>query len=115
MKSSELYQYRDMKREADDIFKRICKYRNAKGEIKDWDSIKSLEEKYCELYDQLFTRQLDIENAINTLDSIERTILRYRYIDGMKWEKIFRLIHYSQKQTFRIHKDALKKLNSKLK
>lgn len=111
MKSSILYQYRDIKREADDIAKRVLKYRNAKGEIKDWESIKALEEKYCYLYNELFKQQLDIENAIATLDPIERTILRYRYIDGMKWEKIFRLIHYGQKQTFRIHKNALNKLN----
>lgn len=110
MKGSILYQYRDMKHEADDISKRILKYRNAKGEIKDWAEIKALEEKYCELYKDLFNRQLEIENKINNLEPIERIILRYRYIDGMRWEKIFRLIHYSQKQTFRIHNNAIKKI-----
>ena len=50
---------------------------------------------------------LEIEKAIETLPSTERTIIRLYYIAGMKWEEVCVAIGYSWKQVHRIHGRAL--------
>lgn len=52
----------------------------------------------------------DIEILINGLEPVERLIARYRYIDGLQWEKICVKINYSWRQTHRIHSDMIDKL-----
>lgn len=44
--------------------------------------------KYMKEHRELCAQQLEIENAIGTLDKELRTIMRYRYILGYKWETI---------------------------
>ncbi|MTI56140.1 hypothetical protein [Geosporobacter ferrireducens] len=51
-----------------------------------------------------------IEKAIETLPERERYLIRARYIDCKAWEKIAVDMHYSWKQTHRIHSEALKML-----
>lgn len=51
-----------------------------------------------------------IEKAIETLEPLERTLMRLRYIDGHKWEEVAVAIAYSWQQTHRLHKSALEKL-----
>lgn len=51
-----------------------------------------------------------IEKAIETLEPLERTLMRLRYIDGLKWEEVAVAIDYSWQQTHRLHKSALEKL-----
>lgn len=105
MKNNILMQYQTLKRESNDIAKRIrkCKYNS--------DSEKKLKEEYNRQYDKLCERQLNIEKMIDKLEPTERLLIRLRYFDNMKWDKIFKIIHYSQKQTFRIHDKAIRKLN----
>lgn len=52
----------------------------------------------------------DIEILIDRLEPVERLIARYRYIDGLQWEKICVKINYSWRQTHRIHSDMIDKL-----
>lgn len=52
----------------------------------------------------------DIEILIDGLKPVERLIARYRYIDGLQWEKICVKINYSWRQTHRIHSDMIEKL-----
>ncbi len=60
---------------------------------------------------QLDETELRIENAIESIeDPAARTILRYRYIDGMRWEVICVKTNYQWAQVHRIHRDALEKL-----
>ena len=60
---------------------------------------------------QLDETELNIENAIETLaDPAARSILRLRYIDGLKWEQICVKMGYEWSHTHRIHKNALETL-----
>lgn len=50
----------------------------------------------------------DIEDAIAAVpDERLRRLLRYRYIDGMKWERIAGVMGYEQRHVTRLHGDAL--------
>lgn len=52
-----------------------------------------------------------IEDAIEQLeDSTERALLRWRYIEGLKWEEVCICLSYSWQQTHRIHSRALRHL-----
>lgn len=60
---------------------------------------------------ELHEKRLAIEHAIEKLvDSNERTIMRYRYINGFSFEKISARVNYSIQQVFRLHKKALRTL-----
>ena len=60
--------------------------------------------------------ELSIEHAIESLeDPAARTILRYRYIDEMRWEAICVKIGYEWAQVHRIHRDALQILKDDTK
>lgn len=51
-------------------------------------AIQALTEKYEKKLCELCTEQQEIEAAISRLDGDDRTLLRYRYIQGLKWETI---------------------------
>lgn len=65
---------------------------------------------YYEKKAQLDAQLIHIEKVIETLESTERTLMRLRYIDGYKWERVAVEIGYSWQQTHRIHAAALEKL-----
>lgn len=69
-----------------------------------------LQERYNAKLEELAAEQLAIEQAIETLDPTERMLLRYRYIDGLKWEEVCVKIGYSWVQTHEHHGRALRKL-----
>lgn len=66
------------------------------------------------LYEQWYTEMLqvqkEIELLIDGLESIERQICRYRYLDGLRWEKICGKMNYSWAQVHRYHSKALRKI-----
>lgn len=62
--------------------------------------------KLAELTEELHA----IEDAIAQLDSTERALLRWRYIEGLKWEEVCVCMSYSWQQTHRIHAKALRRL-----
>lgn len=62
--------------------------------------------KLAELTEELHA----IEDAIAQLDSTERALLRWRYIEGLKWEEVCVCLSYSWQQTHRIHSRALRRL-----
>lgn len=72
-----------------------------------------LQEKYNAKLEELAAEQLAIENAIESLDEVDRMLLRYRYIDGLKWEEVCVKIGYSWTQTHEHHGRALRKLREK--
>ncbi len=69
-----------------------------------------LQELYKTKLDELAAEQLAIEQAIETLSPVKRQLLRYRYIDGLKWEDICVKMCYSWRQTHRLHGEALLEL-----
>ena len=60
--------------------------------------------------DELATALLEIETAIETLEPVERQLMRLRYIKGHTWEEICVEMSYSWRQTHRLHAQALAKL-----
>ena len=69
-----------------------------------------LQEKYKAKLEELAIEQLAIEEAIECLDANKRMLLRYRYIDGLKWEEVCCRMHYSWTQTHYHHGEALRQL-----
>ena len=69
-----------------------------------------LQEKYRIKQEELASELLAIEEAIEGLEPPARMLLRYRYIDGLKWEEVCVKMNYSWKQIHRIHSAALKQL-----
>jgi DNA-directed RNA polymerase specialized sigma subunit len=72
-------------------------------------------EKYTEKIktnlENLLNIKLNIETNINNLsESRERLILRYRYIEGLKWEEICVKMNYTWQHCHRIHGYALHNL-----
>lgn len=124
-----LYRYLDLKRERDQIAEEL---RTAEGTATSPSSpnldgmprasgygdamvgrvseIISLRELYERKRDEISDAMLAIEDAIEGLEPVERTLLRYRYIYGMTWEKVSVAMNYSWRQTHKIHARALDKL-----
>ena len=73
------------------------------------DKIQTTVEKIIEIEEKL-DREIDalVEAAVEKLeDGRLRDVMRYRYIDGMKWEQIAVEMHYSYMQVCRLHGKAL--------
>lgn len=66
--------------------------------------------RYQTKLEELATAMLEIEAAIETLEPVERQLMRLRYIKGYTWEAICVEMSYSWRQTHRLHAEALTKL-----
>lgn len=73
----------------------------------------ALEEKYREQLWRLATAQGAVEDMIESLEPVERKLMRHRYIDGLTWERVCVAMSYSWRQTHEIHARALDKLAKK--
>ena len=69
-----------------------------------------MQKKYEAKIAEMTAEMLQIEAAIETLDPTARMLLRYRYMDGLKWEEVCVKMNYSWMQTHRIHANALNQL-----
>lgn len=108
MTKEQLRNYQPMKKEQRQIEQRL---RNLeRSPESDQEALQPLRECYTKKLEDLVAAQLEIEEAIETLDPTERELVRLRYIDGFSWYKIMRTINYSEQQTHRIHARALIKL-----
>lgn len=67
---------------------------------------------YAQKVDEVTMELCWIEDCINALPSIERSIIRYKYILLMQWEKIAQRLGYSVRQAQRIHDSALERLKN---
>ena len=63
---------------------------------------------------ELAAEQLAVEEAIGRLAPSQRTLMRCRYMDGLKWEEVCDRMNYSWTQIHRIHADTLAALESVL-
>ena len=70
-----------------------------------------LQDRYEAKIAEMTAEMLLIEEAIEKLDPTARMLMRYRYIEGLKWEEVCVRINYSWMQTHRIHAHALEQLS----
>lgn len=54
--------------------------------------------------------QGEIEDCISTLPADQRVLMRLRYIEGLKWERIACEMNYSWQHLHRIHGQVLQKM-----
>lgn len=72
--------------------------------------ISEMQDRYNKNLHRMLEEQERIEEAIARLPSLERQIIRYRYMDGYHWEQICILIGYEWTQTHEHHSRALRML-----
>ena len=134
MNKNELNEYIEIKREIQKMEDKIEYIKEKKTSIKSMvitdmprdgngenDKIGELLAKIEELLSiynkkqiSLIEQQIKIEEAINKLDnSVDRNIMRLRYLEGMKWEKICVKVNYRWAQVHRHHKKILEKICDK--
>jgi DNA-directed RNA polymerase specialized sigma subunit len=82
------------------------------GHDHDRELIQPLRDLYQTKLQELISGQLRIEKAIESLDTVERELMRARYIDGKEWTDVIDTIHYEWTQTHRIHARALNKIKN---
>ena len=111
MTKDELRQYRSMKIEICQLQRRIEELEQL-GHGYDRELIQPLQDLYQTKLQELIIGQLKIEKAIESLDTVERELMRARYIDGKEWTDVIDTIHYEWTQTHRIHARALNKIKN---
>lgn len=78
------------------------------------EKLEAQEEKIDKKIDLLHEVKADIEKAIQTVeDDTLKLLLRYRYINGLTWEKIAVTMNYDYRWILRLHGKALNKLTIK--
>ncbi len=99
--------------------KQLKDYRPIKGELAALEALSRKIERHgsdelCRLYERkregLTADLRHIEEVIEGLGPVERTLMRLRYIEGLEWHQVADRIHYSWQQTHRIHKQVLIKI-----
>lgn len=73
-----------------------------------------LQRRCQEKLTEILEAQLAFEKLIVPLEPEERLLLRYRYLDGLHWDKISKELDCSEAQVHRIHNKALKLLQESL-
>lgn len=74
--------------------------------------ILELKNKINDTIDLHIDMKRKIENAIAKVPSAKlRVLLRYRYIDGLRWEQVERKMGYEHSQIVRLHNEAMSALN----
>ncbi len=127
MTKKELLAYKNIKSELQDIEKRIDKLRKdarspkgisysdmsrGRGEPissqqRYIEQLEELSDLYEERKAKLVETQIAIEKAISSLPPELRLLMRYRYIDGMRWEEIAETMHISIGTFHNWHNKAL--------
>lgn len=121
MKSEILIQYCDLKREIEDLKKRIEKLENQSETVADvvqngykgraviygvdcyrTQKLKELKQILQERYDMVVKQKNEIEEYIGKIAQSDiRQIFEYRYIDGFSWNQIQILMGYRHEDTAR--------------
>lgn len=132
MTKTELLAYKNIKSELQDIEKRIDELRkdarNPKGisysdmprgrggpissQQRYIEQLEELSQMYEEKKADLVETQIVIERAISSLPSDLRLLMRYRYIDGLRWGQVNDMMYISETQSKKLHRKALEILKS---
>ena len=125
MTRNQLVEYCDLKKEIEDLEKRIDRIHKTSEMVSDTvqngykhraviygidlkrkRKLNMYENKLQEFYGKLFEEQNQIEDYIETIpQSNIRQIFRYRYIDGFNWLQIMHLMKYKSESTARMKHD----------
>lgn len=73
----------------------------------------SLARDYDRKLEELAAEQTYIEAMIESLEPVERKLMRHRYLEGLTWEKVCVAINYGWTQTHEMHGRILDKLVAK--
>ena len=78
--------------------------------------ILDLEDRINAEMDRLVELKSEIVHTINSIGSAEqRTVLEKRYLCFLPWEEVAKETHYSIQHVFRLHGEALKKVDEIMK
>lgn len=73
-----------------------------------WDALVEARERAGTKLAETLYKEADIEQFINSLPEPQhRMLLKYRYLELLKWEPIAEKMNYCRRQVDRIHGDAL--------
>ena len=128
-----LYQYRSIKKEIAELKERInhiyssamvpgiknitdmpmAQGYSTDGLSKVFEQIEELAEVWAQRVTELQQVCTEIETAMSGLESIERRVIRYRYMDNKSWTKISNITKYSIPHLHRIHNRAVDKLRAR--
>lgn len=121
MTKEELIEYCDLKKEIEDLEKRIDKIHKTTEMVSDTvqngykhravisgidltrkRKLHTYEDKLQCFYDKLFEQQNKIEDYIESIPKSDiRQIFRYKYIDNFNWLQIMHLMKYNEESTAR--------------
>lgn len=73
----------------------------------------ALAREYDRKLEDLVAEQAYIEAMIESLEPMERKLMRHRYLEGLTWEKVCVAINYGWTQTHEMHGRILDKLLKK--
>lgn len=72
--------------------------------------ISRLEKRYETIMEQAFAIEDAIAEAVQYLNEVEQAIIIDRYVNGYSWRKIERLHNYCERQSIRVHNEALEQM-----
>lgn len=121
MTKKELIEYCDLKKEIEDLEKRIDRIHKTTQMVSDTvqngykhravifgvdltrkRKLHAYEDKLQNFYDKLFEQQNKIEDYIESIPKSDiRRIFRYKYIDNFNWLQIMHLMKYNEESTAR--------------
>lgn len=127
MTEKELSRYYYLKKEIEDLQKRINELEETGGvsgiQYREVDVMSTpknnpIQEKICILIDKLTERRisaieeyLKIESYIESIEDAEiRQIMRYRFMDLKKWKEIDRLMYYAENYSKNKYYNYIKKI-----
>lgn len=73
-----------------------------------------LENLYVRKLAEIDKQKLYVESLIATLDGDELEVMKYRYINGLTWEKVCEVMYYGNTNVHRIHRKALEHLAERI-
>ena len=80
--------------------------------VKPEDKMLEVEEEINQEIDHLQEVRKEVKGAISGVeDDTLRTLLEYRYLDGLTWEQVAERIPCTERWVYKLHKKALKKIN----
>lgn len=62
------------------------------------------------LHEEMQEVMVDTERIMDTLTPEERLVITARYMKHLSWDGVELMAHYSRRQAFRIHNEAIQKL-----
>ena len=118
MTEKELSSYYYLKKEIEDLQKRIAELENTGGvsgmryrevDVMSTPNNNSVQDMLCKLIDQLTERRISaleeyikIEGYIASVEDVEiRQIMRYRFMDLKKWDEISKMMHMDRTTVYR--------------